>query len=107
MIEVTVQRGAGDRPAERIVEPLLAGSLAALTARAEAEADASFPDARTVDIEIVPNPAIKKGMIVAVHESGMAVRYALVHSLIIAERRPTTDAALERSMRLVVEYRIP
>ena len=106
MIEVVVQRGAGDRPAEHIVEPLLAGSKAALTARAEAEANASTLDARTVDLDIVPDPAIEKGMIVLVHESGEPSRCALVHSIIVEEKRAAVDAPLERSMRLIVEYRV-
>ena len=106
MIEVTVRRGAGDRPAEPIVEPILAGSKAALTARAEAEANASLPDARTVDLDIVPTPAIQKGAIVLVHESGAPSRCALVHSIIVEEKRAAVDAPLERGMRLIVEYRV-
>ena len=37
MLEVIVKRGAGTRPAQRIVDGLLTGSRAALLARAEAE----------------------------------------------------------------------
>lgn len=106
MIEIIVRRGSGDRPAEPIVEPLLAGSKTALIARAEAEANVSSPDARVVDLEIVPDPALKKGIIVLVHESGEPSRYALVHSIIIEEKRAALDAPLERGMRLIVEYRV-
>lgn len=106
MISVTATRGAGDRPLADIVEPVLAGSREALQARADAELDAVWPDARTADIEIAPRPDIRPGMIVRVRESGQPERVCLVQSVVVEERRSDVDGPLQRSMRLIVEYRI-
>lgn len=105
MITVTAKRGAGDRPMPDITEPVLAGSREALQARADAELDAVWPDARTADIEIAPRPDIRPGMIIRVRESGQPERVCLVQSVVVEERRGDVDGPLQRSMRLIVEYR--
>lgn len=106
MISVTATRGAGDRPMADIVEGVLAGSREALQARAEAELDAVWPDARTADIEIAPRPDIRPGMIIIVRESGQPERVCLVQSVVVDERRSDPNGPLSRVMRLVVEYRV-
>ena len=106
MITVTATRGAGDRPMADITEPILTGSRAALQARADAELDAVWPDARTADIEIAPRPDIRPGMIIRVRESGQPERICLVQSVVVEERRVDVNGPLQRSMRLIVEYRI-
>lgn len=106
MIEVTATRGAGDRPMADITEPILTGSREALQARADAELDAQWPDARTADIEIAPRPDIRPGMIILVRESGQPERVCLVQSVILEERRGDAAGPLTRVMRLVVEYRV-
>lgn len=106
MIEVTVKRGTGTRPAARIVEALLTGSRAALLARANAELAIASPDARTAEIEIWPSPGIQKGQIVTILESGCAPRTALVQAVRMQESRASADAPLERKMTLTVEYRV-
>mgnify|MGYP000921959321 CR=1 FL=1 len=106
MLEVTVKRGAGTRPAQRIVDGLLTGSRAALLARAEAELAASSPDARTADIEIWPDPSIQKGQIVTVLESGESPRIALVRAIKMEESRSDVHGPLARRMTLTVEYRL-
>lgn len=103
-MRVTVTRGAGDRPMQDITEAILAGSEAAMRARANAELDAAYPPARTADIEIAPRGDIRPGMIVEVAESGMPTRYALVRRVNIGESRSGTGA-LQRSMTITVEYR--
>lgn len=105
MITVTAKRGAGDRPMPDITEPILSGSRAALQARAEAELDAVWPDARTADIEIAPRPDIRPGMIIRVRESGQPERVCLVRDVVVEERRDDANGPLQRSMRLIVEYR--
>lgn len=106
MIRVTATRGRGDRPLDDIVEGILAGSRAALQARAEAELDAVWPDARTADVEIAPRPDIRPGMIVRVRESGRPDLVCLVRSVIVEARRSDATGPLQRTMRLVVEYRV-
>jgi len=106
MITVTATRGQGDRPMADIVEGVLAGSRDALQARADAELDAVWPDARTADIEIAPRPDIRPGMIIRVRESGQPERVCLVQSVVVEERREDVDGPLSRSMRLIVEYRL-
>ena len=106
MIVVTATRGAGDRPMDAITEPVLTGSREALQARADAELDAQWPDARAADIEIAPRPDIRPGMIIRVRESGQPERVCLVQSVVAEERRGDAGEALSRVMRLVVEYRV-
>ena len=106
MISVTAKRGAGDRPMPDITEPVLAGSREALQARADAELDAVWPDARTADIEIAPRPDIRPGMIILVRESGQPERGCLVQSVVVEESRGDPNGPLQRSMRLIVEYKI-
>ena len=106
MISVTAIRGAGDRPMPDIVEGVLAGSREALQARADAELDAVWPDARTADIEIAPRPDIRPGMIIKVRESGQPDRVCLVQSVVVEESRGDPNGPLSRVMRLVVEYRV-
>lgn len=106
MIKVTAIRGPGDRPMPDIVEGILAGSREALQARAEAELDAVWPDARTADIEIAPRPDIRPGTIILVRESGQPERVCLVQSVTVEESRPDPAGPLQRSMRLIVEYRL-
>ena len=106
MISVTATRGPGDRPLADIVEGVLAGSREALQARADAELDAVWPDARTADIEIAPRPDIRPGMIIRVRESGQPERVCLVQSVVVEESRSDPNGPLSRVMRLVVEYRV-
>lgn len=65
---VTVKRGAGDRPAADITEPLLAGSEAAARARANAELDSRGSQRERVSVEIAPMPGLAPGQIVEVRE---------------------------------------
>lgn len=106
MIRVTATRGRGDRPMPDIVEGILAGSREALQARADAELDNVWPDARTAEIEIAPRPDIRPGMIVRVRESGQPDRICLVRSVSIEERRGDVSGPLSRSMRVLIEYRM-
>lgn len=106
MIVVTATRGAGDRPMDAITEPILTGSREALQARADAEIDAQWPDARMADIEIAPRPDIRPGMIIRVRESGQPDRVCLVQSVTVEESRPDPAGPLSRVMRLVIEYRV-
>ena len=106
MSSVTATRGAGDRPMPDITEPVLAGSREALQARADAELDAVWPDARTADIEIAPRPDIRPGMTILVRESGQPERVCLVQSVVVEESRSDPNGPLSRVMRLVVEYRV-
>ena len=104
-MKVTATRGPGDRPLADIVEGILAGSREALQARADAELDAVWPDARRADIEIAPRPDIRPGMIIRVRESGQPERACLVRAVEMEERGDVA-AGVTRSMRLTVEYRV-
>ena len=105
-MKVTATRGPGDRSLADITETVLAGSREALQARAEAELDAVWPDARTAAIAIAPRPDIRPGMIVRVRESGRPELVCLVRAVELEERRSDVSGPLQRSMRLVVEYRV-
>ena len=103
-MKVTVTRGPGDRPMPDINEPVLSGSEAAMRARANAELDERLPPARVCDLTVAPRADIAPGMVVAIAESGMPTRYALVRRVNISESRSGTGA-LQRGMTITVEYR--
>lgn len=105
-MQVTIIRGAGTRPMDVITETVLAGSEAAMRARAESELDACSPDARQVDIEIVPQAGIQVGQIVRVNESGQPTRLALVQRIQMTVGYSDVSGSPEQSMTVTVEYRV-
>lgn len=66
MIDVIVQRGAGNRPGQDIFEPLLS-SVPAAVARGRSEIDV-HSDLQTVSLSIVYRSGLEKGQLVEVHD---------------------------------------
>ncbi|MBK1699727.1 hypothetical protein [Thiococcus pfennigii] len=68
-ITIEVYRGAGDRPGEDIVEPLLGDSLAAAQARGKAELNARATLMMSETLELVsPRPDLFCGALIEVND---------------------------------------
>ena len=106
MIRVVVRRGAGDRPAEGIVEPLLSGSEAAAKERGRIELDTHGSQRERVQVEIDPMPGLRPNMLVEVLEIGRRPWRGIIDSINIEVVASTDDEGglvIARSMRLEIE----
>ena len=106
MITVTVSRPPANRPGQDIADPLLSGSRAAATARANAELDANGSPRERVSVETDPQPGLAVNELIAVQEQGKAPWQGLVDSItmeITAAVDEQGRLSLTRAMRLEIE----
>ena len=105
MITIRLIRGAGDRPAADISEPLIAGSEAAAIARANAELDARGSQRERVSLEIEPQAGLAPGQIVEVREIGREPWRGMIDSIRmeIAASPQGGAMTLKRSFVLEIE----
>lgn len=106
MITVTVKRGAGLHCAEPITEALVAGSLAAATARANTELDANGSQRERVSVEIVPLTGLAANQLVSVVEIGRPEWRGLIDSVRLEITAANDDAGrmtLARNMIVEIE----
>ena len=106
MITVTVSRPPANRPGQDIADPLLSGSRAAATARANAELDANSSPRERVSVEIDPQPGLAINTLVEVLEQGKAPWRGLIDSIrmeITASADEQGRLVLARAMVLEIE----
>ena len=106
MIRIVVSRPPADRPGQDIADPLLSGSRAAATARANAELDANGSPRERVSVEIDPQPGLAVNELIAVQEQGKAPWRGLIDSIrmeITASTDEQGRLVLARAMVLEIE----
>ena len=105
-VTVTVKRGAGVRPGKTVTDSLLSGSMAAATARANAELDAAGSQREQIALEIDPQAGLQVNSLAEIVEiSGQRWR-GLIDGLTMELRAESDDTGrmtISRTMQITIE----
>lgn len=74
MVDIIVQRGAGESPGDEIVDPLTATEAVALV-RGRNELDASAAEKVPVNYTLIPQPGLQLGQLLELHDAQTGQRF--------------------------------
>lgn len=105
-VTVMVKRGAGVRPGKTVTDSLLSGSLAAATARANAELDAAGSQREQIALEIDPQAGLQVNSLAEIVEINGQCWRGLIDGITMELRAESDDAGrmtITRTMQITIE----
>lgn len=100
MIDIIVQRGAGDHQGDDIVEPLIGGSLPVALARGRAELNENGQPMKEGQLEQVYRDGMRKGQVVRLNDTDQGSFSLVVRAVRHTARKVGDSVQLTTNLRV-------